>query len=189
MNDNIKDKPITPPEKDVFSEPEVVVSAENASEETSDTPIGQKLPEETEKDDNKEKRKEELIKEGLALKEALAEQAREDERPHSSSFTLGKILGGDILTTRVLRNNIYLIMLIAFFFIWYISIQYSIQKDMIEMDRLNTELKDAKYRALSASSILTEETRESKVLEILKNRNDSSLKIATQPPYIINVPK
>ena len=109
MNDNIKDKPITPPEKDVFSEPEVVVSAENASEETSDTPVGQKLPEETEKDDNKEKRKEELIKEGLALKEALAEQAREDERPHSSSFTLGKILGGDILTTRVLRNNIYLI--------------------------------------------------------------------------------
>lgn len=57
MNDNIKDKPITPPEKDVFSEPEVVVSAENASEETSDTPVGQKLPEETEKDDNKEKKK------------------------------------------------------------------------------------------------------------------------------------
>ena len=51
------------------------------------------------------------------------------------------------------------------------------------------ELIDAKYRALSSSSQLTERCRESHVLDLLKNNQDSILKIASQPPYIINVPE
>jgi hypothetical protein len=56
------------------------------------------------------------------------------------------------------------------------------------IDKLQKELKDAKYKALSSSSQLTERSRESKVLEILQNNKDSVLKIANQPPYIIDVP-
>ena len=50
------------------------------------------------------------------------------------------------------------------------------------------ELKDAKYKALSSDSKLTEESRQSNVLEMLKNNKDSTLKMPTQPPYIITVP-
>ena len=79
-------------------------------------------------------------------------------------------------------------MLIAVFIIIYISNRYKCQQDLIRIDKLSRELKDAKYRALSSSSDLTQQTRESKVLEKLKGDKDSVLKIATQPPYIINVP-
>ncbi len=67
--------------------------------------------------------------------------------------------------------------------------RYSIQKDLIELDQLQTELQDTKYKALSTSSQITEKSRESNVLDMLKHSKDSTLHIATQPPYIINVPE
>lgn len=122
------------------------------------------------------------------IKEAIAEQAREDERPHSSNFTLRKILGGDILTAQMLRNNIWLIVLVVFFAVIYITNRYQVQKDLIELDKLKAELDDAKYRALSSSSNLTEKSRESHVIETLSQGPDSSLKMSDRPPYIIEVP-
>ncbi len=53
------------------------------------------------------------------------------------------------------------------------------------IDKLQTQLKDAKYKALSSSSTLTERYRESRVLELLRQNKDSLLHIAEQPPYII----
>lgn len=128
-------------------------------------------------------------KEKLELKEIIAQQAIEEEAPQSSNFTLRKILGGDILTAQVIRRQIWLVILIVVFIIIYISNRYSIQKDLIELDQLQKELQDAKYKALSSSSQITEKSRESNVLDMLKNNKDSILHIATQPPYIINVPE
>ena len=124
-----------------------------------------------------------------SLKAALAKQAIEEEASGSASFTLRKILGGDILTAQIIRKQIWLFVLIVFFVIIYISNRYSIQKDLIELDQLQKELQDTKYKALSTSSQITEKSRESNVLEVLKHSKDSILHIATQPPYIINVPE
>lgn len=123
------------------------------------------------------------------LKAAIAQQAIEGEAPLSYSFTLRKILGGDILTTQIIRRQIWLIILVVGFVIVYISNRYSIQKSLIEIDQLQTQLQDAKYKALSTSSQITEKSRENNVLEMLKNNKDSVLHIASQPPYIINVPE
>ncbi|MGP1545489.1 MAG: FtsL-like putative cell division protein [Prevotella intermedia] len=153
-----------------------------------------KLQKEDDKEEKNDKQKTEeakaakIIEEEKALKNAIEEQAREDEQPLSSNFTLKKILGGDIFSAHFLRNNIGLIVLIVVFVIIYISNRYSVQKDLIEIDKLETELSDAKYRALSSSSQLTERSRESHVLEILKTNKDSILKISSRPPFIINVP-
>lgn len=124
-----------------------------------------------------------------SLKEVIAKQAIEEEESGSASFTLRKILGGDILTAQIIRKQIWLFMLIVFFIIIYISNRYCIQKDLIELDQLQKELQDTKYRALSTSSQITEKSRESNVLDMLKHSKDSTLHIATQPPYIINVPE
>lgn len=137
-----------------------------------------------EKDEENKDHKEEQI----SLKEALMERATEDEAPASAKFTLKKVLGGDILSTETLRNQIWVILLVVVFMIAYIANRYSIQKDLLEIDRLNTWLQDAKYKALSSSSKLTEISRESHVLDMLKDNKDSVLKIPSQPPYIINVP-
>ena len=124
-----------------------------------------------------------------SLKEVLAKQAIEEEASGSSSFTLRKILGGDILTAQIIRRQIWLVILIVFFVIIYISNRYNIQNDIIELDKLQKELQDTKYKALSTSSQITEKSRESNVLDMLKNNKDSVLHIATQPPYIINIPE
>ena len=123
----------------------------------------------------------------IKLHEAIKEQAREDESEHSATFTLRKILGGDFLTAEMLRRQIGVVLLVLFFIIVYISNRYSCQKSLIEIDQLNMELQDAKYRALSSASELTERCRESNVLEMLRIQKDSTLKIPSEPPYIVEI--
>ncbi len=156
------------------------------AKEAKETQASQKPQDSQDSDDPKEPAEGEEHEE--SLKEAIAKQAIEDEAPLSSSFTLRKILGGDILTAQVIRRQIWLIVLVVFFIIIYISNRYSIQQDMIEIDQLQEELQNAKYKALSSNSKLTELSRQSNVLEMLKNNKDSTLKMPTQPPYIITVP-
>lgn len=122
------------------------------------------------------------------LKEAIKEQAIEEEKPQSSNFTLRKILGGDFLSSEMLKKQIWVIILIAMFTLVYVSNRYSCQKDLLRINELNIKLEDAKYKALASSSQLTELCRESNVLNMLKNNNDSTLHIATQPPFIIEIP-
>ena len=184
---------IEPVQQTETKEEEVTASIteENTVTVTSEQTLAEeaKRTKEEEKRKKEEERWEEEEAEVKILKAAIAEQAREDEQPQSSNFTLRKILGGDILSAHILRNNIWLIIVIVGFIIVYISNRYSVQKYLLEIDKLNTELEDAKYRALSSSSQLTEKSRESHILELLKNRKDSVLKMSDRPPYIINVPE
>lgn len=183
---------IEPLKQTETKEEEVIASIteENTVTVTSEQTLAEeaKRTKEEEKRKKEEERRKEEEAEVKILKAAIAEQAREDEQPQSSNFTLRKILGGDILSAHILRNNIWLIIVIVGFIIVYISNRYSVQKYLLEIDKLNTELEDAKYRALSSSSQLTEKSRESHILELLKNRKDSVLKMSDRPPYIINVP-
>ena len=121
------------------------------------------------------------------LKEVIDETAREDEQPSSSSFTLRKILGGDVLNTATIRKQIWLILLITFFVVLYISNRYSCKQKQLEIDNLTTKLNNLKFKTLSTSSMLTEKSRESHVMEMLRMNNDSTIHTADQPPYIIMV--
>lgn len=138
--------------------------------------------------DDKEKTIDSKPLEELTLKEVIEETATEDEAPQSRMFSLRKILGGDILSAAIIRRQVWLILLIVFFMIIYVSNRYSCQQDIIEIDKLHQQLTDAKYKALSSESELTELSRESNVLEMLKDNKDSVLKIASQPPYFIEIP-
>ena len=121
-------------------------------------------------------------------KGAAMKHVTEEEAPLSAGFTLRKILGGDFLTAEVIRKQIGVIILVAFITMIYVSNRYSCQQDMLKIEELKEELKDAKYKALASTSELTEMCRESNVLEMLKDNEDSVLQIPTQPPYIINIP-
>ena len=167
-------------EENYIEERPMDVKSENASAEKSERPEknGTPVTEESPRQDE----------ETPSLQEAIKEQAREDEAAQSSTFTLRRILGGDFLTTQMLRRQIGVILLCVVFIIIYISNRYSCQKKMLEIDKLNIELQDAKYKSLSSASELTERCRESNVLDMLKTNKDSLLKIPAQPPYIIEVP-
>ena len=166
-----KDAPKEEPKKKTKDTPKEE-SKKKTKEEPQDTPTDEKSEEKAE---------------FHTFKEVLNEQAREDEEPMSNNFTLRKILGGDILSAKMMRSQIWLIIIIVLFVIVYISNRYSVQKNLLEIDNLNKELQDVKYKALSSSSQLTEKSRESHVLELLKQNNDSTLKMPEQPPFIIEV--
>lgn len=140
---------------------------------------------------------EEDIQEKLKAKEQHAleklkeikQSVSEDDTVPVGTLTLRKILGGDFLSAELVRHNIWPLVLVVFFTVIYVAFRYQCQQDMILIDKMEGQLKDAKYKALSSSSTLTERCRESQVLEKLRQRNDSLLHPSTQPPYIINVPE
>ena len=148
----------------------------NKDETNTQTNTGEAIEQDKEKDTTQ------------SLRAIIREQTTEDEMPLTKNITLRKILGGDILSADIIRKQIWLILIIVLFIVVYISNRYKCQQDLILIDNLTEQLKDAKYRALSSSSDLTQQTRESKVLEKLRASSDSTLHIAPQPPYIINVP-
>ena len=180
----INDKDINISEKPIAEE-KAQASQEPPKQETPKQETPQQEPQQQEAPQQKPQQEAPQA----SLKEVIAKQAIEEEASGSSSFTLRKILGGDILTAQIIRRQIWLVILIVFFVIIYISNRYNIQNDIIELDKLQKELQDTKYKALSTSSQITEKSRESNVLDMLKNNKDSVLHIATQPPYIINVPE
>lgn len=119
----------------------------------------------------------------------ITENVHESDNTPVAALTLRKILGGDILSAEMVRHQIWLFIIVVLFTIVYIAVRYQCQQDMIQIDRMQKELIDAKYKALSSSSILTERCRESHVLEVLNSNSDSLLRASEQPPYIINVPE
>jgi len=126
------------------------------------------------------------------LKETLKkikESASEEDPKPSQHVTLRSILGGDLLSTEVVRSQIWLFCMIVAFTIIYVAFRYQCQQDLLTIDKMEGKLKDAKFKALSSSSTLTEKCRESHVLDILKQNKDSLLHQADQPPYIIEVPE
>ena len=128
----------------------------------------------------------EVIKETL---EKIKQTASEEDPHPSSQLNLRTILGGDLLTTQMVRSQIWLFIMIVAFSLVYVAFRYQCQQDMIKIDKLEEKLRDAKFKALSASSTLTAKSRESHVLDILKQNKDSLLHQADQPPYIIEVPE
>lgn len=171
---------------------EIKMTIETGSPEdggiVEDLLAGNVLPEEESASVSEEKgeKTEHKLKETL---KKIKENVHEDDPRPSQSLTLRSILGGDILTAEMVRSHIWLFVFIVALTTAYVAIRYQCQQDMLAIDRLNTQLTDAKYKALSSSSTLTEKCRESHVLEILKQNKDSLLHIADQPPYIINVPE
>lgn len=121
--------------------------------------------------------------------EQIKKSVSEDDTVPVGTLTLRKILGGDFLTAELVRRNIWPLVLVVFFTVVYVAFRYQCQQDMIQIDKMEGQLKDAKYKALSSISTLTERCRESQVLEKLRQNHDSLLHISSQPPYIINVPE
>ena len=117
------------------------------------------------------------------LKERVSE---DDNEVATGTITLRQIVGGDYLLALV-RHYVWFIVLVVLLTCVYVGVRYQCQQDVIEISRLEKELTDAKYRAMSSSSNLTEICRRSNVLKVLSEDEDNKLMMAEQPPYIIEV--
>ena len=95
---------------------------------------------------------EELAERQPTLTEAIKKQVADEDTPLSGALTFSKIVGGDILNTSTIRRQIWLLLLIVLFIVIYISNRYSCQRSLIEIDKLQTELKDARYKAQTTNN-------------------------------------
>lgn len=125
-------------------------------------------------DENEIKQEQEKVEEPASIKEEAAEikeqakktiqkikdTAKEEDPKLSSTVNLRTILGGDFLTAEMVRSQIWLIVLVVLFTIIYVAFRYQCQQDMIAIDKMEKELLDAKYKALTSSSTLTEKCRD-----------------------------
>jgi len=125
-------------------------------------------------------------KKELTTLEIIKQQASESDEAPAGSLRFRDILGGDYLWALV-RNQVWLIMLVVFITTAYVAVRYQCQQDAIDISQLERDLVDAKFKALSSSSNLTRMCRQSSVLNMLKENQDSLLHISKRPPYIIEV--
>ena len=123
---------------------------------------------------------------GPSALQQMKEQISEDDDAPSGSLTLRQIVGGDYLLTMV-RNYVWLIMLVVALTIVYVAVRYQCQQDVIRISQMEKELTDAKYKAMASSTNLTEMCRQGNVLNVLRENNDTLLKMPTQPPFIVPV--
>ncbi|MGM9674300.1 MAG: FtsL-like putative cell division protein [Bacteroidaceae bacterium] len=89
------------------------------------------------------------------------------------------------LDTAWLRRQLYVVLLIVVGIIIYITNRYQAQQQIIELEQLQNELKDMKFRVLTRSSELTLRTRQSQLEEQLKALGDSTLLPSNEAPFII----
>lgn len=159
-------------EKDIELQDGVVEAADKATE----TPGAQ---------EEKVSEKASRVLGNKTIEDVIQREAKE-EQDTSSPFSISKTLGG-VIIARFVQRQIGLVLLICAFIIIYISNRYVCQKKMVEIDRLETKLVEASYKATVCTSILTEKSRESNIMNMLKSYGDSTLAIPQDPPYLIRV--
>ena len=128
-------------------------------------------------------------KDAKPLSELLNERATEDESSLKGNFRLSNIIAGEMFNTSILREQIGLIILIAFFIVVSISNRYGCEQRLIEIDRLEKNIQDMKYRTLSNKSRLTQESRQGNVIRKLQESQNTELKIPDRPPYEVYIPE
>ena len=118
--------------------------------------------------------------------EDVIEREAKEEQDTSSPFSLSRTLGG-VIISRFVKRQMGVVLLISVFILIYISLRYMCQKKLVEIDRTETKIVSARYKATVCTSKLTEESRESNVLKRLAECGDSTLSIADEPPYLIKI--
>ncbi len=122
---------------------------------------------------------------GKTIEEVIRREAVE-ESPHH--FSIARTLGG-VIVARYVQRQMGVVLLTCFFIVCYISNRYICQKKIVEIDKLETKIVKAKFKATVCTSELTEKSRESNVMTLLKSYGDSTLTIPHDPPYLIKVPE
>lgn len=99
---------------------------------------------------------------------------------------LKEVFDGTILTKGFFRKNVWMILIIVTGLLVYIGNHYGVIMALNKIDALNHTLADVKYEALTQSSLLMRESRQSRVRELVE-QNGLGLVDSKTPPFVIQV--
>ena len=113
----------------------------------------------------------------MGQKNAETRQKRRKKR-----LSLFYILGGGILKEDFIVKHTRMIVLVVLLIFSFIGNRYTCMQKLREIDRLQQQLRDVRFEALSISSELTGNNRQSQV-ELLIEEQGIELETAKNPPY------
>lgn len=105
-------------------------------------------------------------------------QAKKKEKKLSLLY----ILGGGILKEDFIVKHTKMIVLVVVLIFFFIGNRYTCMQKLREIDRLQQQLRDVRFEALSISSELTGHSRQSQI-ELLIEEQGIDLEVAKTPPY------
>lgn len=120
----------------------------------------------------------------MGNEKAAKKLQQKGNRKASYQVFLNELLDGSFLTKDVMRRNAYWFLLVVGLIIIYISNHYAVIMRLSEIDSLQKELTEAKYEALTRTSDLMRESRQSFVQEMITQKG-LELDNSSIPPYTI----
>lgn len=112
--------------------------------------------------------------------EATDKTTNQDKKRKHFSFLY--VLGGGFLKEDFFTRHTRMIVLVVILIFFFIGNRYTCLQKLREVDRLQQELRDVRFEALSISSELTGNSRQSQI-EMLIEEQGIDLEGATTPPY------
>ncbi|NMB50171.1 MAG: hypothetical protein GX997_06910 [Bacteroidales bacterium] len=94
------------------------------------------------------------------------------------------VFGGSVLTEDFLLKNMRFIVTVLIIIFIFIGHRYTVLQKMAEIEKLERELKDAKYEALTISADLTKASRLTEIERLIEEEG-LELKISNEPVYRI----
>ncbi|HLW10499.1 MAG TPA: FtsL-like putative cell division protein [Fermentimonas sp.] len=94
------------------------------------------------------------------------------------------VFGGSVLTENFFLRNMRFILVLVLVMILFISHRYTMLQGMSDIERLQQELKDVKYEALTISSSLTEASRQGEIERRVEEAG-LELQISNEPVFYI----
>jgi superfamily II DNA/RNA helicase len=92
------------------------------------------------------------------------------------------ILGGGILNEDFIVKHTKMIVLVVVLIFFFIGNRYTCMQKLREIDRLQQQLRDVRFEALSISSELTGNSRQSQIEQLIEEQG-IDLEVAKTPPY------
>ncbi|MEG1544382.1 MAG: FtsL-like putative cell division protein [Tannerellaceae bacterium] len=104
------------------------------------------------------------------------------KRKKEKRLSLLYVLGGGILKEDFIIKHTRMIVLVVILTFFFIGNRYTCMQKLREIDRLQQQLRDVRFEALSISSELTGNSRQSQI-EMLIEEQGIELEGAKAPPY------
>lgn len=111
-----------------------------------------------------------------------AGKQQKKKKKKENRFSLLYILGGGILKEDFIVRHTRMIVVVVLLIFFFIGNRYTCMQKLREIDRLQQQLRDVRFEALSISSELTGNSRQSQI-ELLIEEQGIELEAAKYPPY------
>ncbi len=115
----------------------------------------------------------------------MEEQQTKKTKKKEKRLSLLYVLGGGILKEDFIVKHTKMIVFVVVLFFFFIGNRYTCMQKLREIDRLQQQLRDIRFEALSISSELTGNSRQSQI-ELLIEEQGIELETAKTPPYTLS---